>query len=324
MMKMKAVVFTKYGGPEVLKIREVKRPEPKENQVLIKVKAALVTPTDCVFGKGTPFISRVFTGLAKPRRNIPGEIFGGIVVKTGSKVTRFNVGDDVYGSTGSIMGAYAEYICIDDDSAIVRKPEIFDFGTAAGICDGGLTAYGFLKGLVDIKKGQHILINGASGSVGSFAVQIAKYFGGVVTGVCSAKNVELVKNLGADYVIDYTKEDFTKSNQKYDVVFDVVVKSSFSKCKDVLTDNGVYLTTFPNPGVLLNMLFKKSGKRAKFAATGLKKNPEKVKTLNILNEMVENGYIKEVVDRKYVMQEATDAFRYVAKGHKRGNVILTI
>lgn len=321
---MKAVVLTRYGGPEVLKVKEVSRPEPKEDQLLIKVKEAVVTPTDCVFGKGTPFVSRVFTGLIKPRKNVPGEIFGGVIEKVGKNVRDFKAGDEVYGSAGLGLGAYAEYICIDKDSAIVKKPEKFDFGTAAGICDGGLTAYGFLKGLTDIQKGQKILINGASGSVGNFAIQISKYFGAEVTAVCSTKNIELVKNLGADYVIDYTKEDFTKSNQKYDIVFDVVVKSSFTKCTDILTDNGVYLTTFPNPGVLLNMLFKKSGKRAKFAATGLKKNPEKVKTLNILNEMVENGYIKEVIDRKYVMQEVGDAFRYVGEGHKRGNVILTI
>lgn len=323
---MRAAVLTSYGGPELLKVMDVKRPEPTDEQVLIRVKEAVVTPTDCVFGKGSPVVSRVFTGLIRPRKKIPGEIFGGIVEKTGSNVTGFKPGDRVYGSAGMKLGAYAEYICIGENSAIVKKPDRLQYGTAAGICDGGLTAYGFLKGLIDIKKDQKIMIIGASGSVGSHAVQLSNYFGAEVTGVCSTKHIELVRSLGAVHVIDYTKTDITGGNGKYDVIFDVAAKSSFAKCKKNLKENGVYMTTFPTPDILMHRLFrsKYKGKQALFAATGLKKNPEKRQILERLNEMAESGAIEEVVDKRYELQDIAEAFRYVGKGHKTGNVIISI
>jgi NADPH:quinone reductase-like Zn-dependent oxidoreductase len=322
---MKAIVCTKYGPPKVLQLEEVDKPTPRDNEVLIRVYAALVTPADCAFRKGEPFISRFFSGLQKPKF-IPGDEIAGEIEAIGKDITVFKKGDRVFGSSGLTYGAHAEYKCLPEGEALALKPVNLSYGEAAAVCYAGLTALPFLRDRANIQSGQKILINGASGAIGTFAVQLAKYYGAEVTGVCSTANVELVKSLGADEVIDYTREDFTKTGQTYDIIFDVVAKSSFSRCKSSLKQNGIYLTTFPSPGVMLQMLWtsKFSQKKAIFAATGLRPSGEKARDLIFLKELVEAGKIKTVVDKSYPLEDIARAHSYVEKGHKRGNVIITL
>jgi NADPH:quinone reductase-like Zn-dependent oxidoreductase len=228
---MKAILFTKYGSPDVLQLKEVEKPVPRNNEVLIRVYAAAVNSTDPLFRKGEQFISRFFTGLIRPKNPIPGDVLAGEIEEVGKDVTSFRKGDQVYGATGTSLGAHAEYKCLSEKGALAIKPANMTYGEAAAGVDGALTALPFLRDKGKIQKGHKILINGASGSVGTFAVQIAKYFGAEVTGVCSTTNLELVKYLGADKVIDYTKEDFTRTDGTYDIDFDAVGKSTFTRCK---------------------------------------------------------------------------------------------
>lgn len=224
------------------------------------------------------------------------------------------------------LGAYAEYKCMPEEGSLGIKPANMTYEEAAGIFDGALTALPFLRDKGNIRSGQKVLINGASGSVGTSAVQIAKYFGAEVTGVCSTPNVELVKSLGADKVIDYTKEDFTKSGEIYDIIFDAVGKSSFSRCKHLLKPGGVYLTTVPTPALLFRMLWtsKIGGKRAMTMAAGLRPASEKVKDLIFLKELIAEGKLKSVIDRRYPLEQIAESHRYVEKGHKKGSVVITI
>ena len=224
---MKAVAYTRYGAPEVLALTDVPRPEPGANEVLIRVHATPVTTVDSIFRKGDQAFARLYTGLRGPKRSILGALFSGEVVAAGLEVTRFNVGDVVYGAND--FGAHAEYLCLPEDAAIVRKPDAVTHEEAAAVVEGALTALPFLRDTGRLQPGQRVLINGASGSVGTAAVQLAKYLGAHVTGVCSSRNVELVKGLGADDVMDYTKEDFTQKEGLYDIIFDTVGKSSFSR-----------------------------------------------------------------------------------------------
>ncbi len=322
---MKSIVCTKYGPPEVLQLKEIEKPAPRDNEVLIRVYAALVTPADCAFRKGEPFISRFFSGLQKPKF-IPGDEIAGEIEAVGKDVTVFKKGDRVFGSSGLTYGAHAEYKCLPEGEALALKPANLSYGEAAAVCYAGLTALPFLRDKANIQGGQKILINGASGAIGTFAVQLAKYYGAEVTGVCSTANVELVKSLGAEKVIDYTREDFTKTGQTYDIIFDVVAKSSFSRCKNSLNQNGIYLTTFPSPGVMLQMLWtsKFSRKKAIFTATGLRPPGEKARDLIFLKELAEAGKIKSVIDKSYPLEDIAKAHIYVEKGHKRGNVIITL
>ncbi len=323
---MKAIICTKYGPPEVLQLKEVEKPTPKDNEVLIKIYAAIVSPPDCVFRKGEPFIARFFTGLTSPKNSIPGELLSGEIETVGKDVQLFKKGDRVFGSTGMSLGAYAEYICLPVDGVQVIKPAKMTHEEAACVADGALTALPFLRDKANIQSGQKILINGASGSVGTFAVQLAKYFGAEVTGVCSTTNLELVKSLGADKVIDYTMEDFTKSGQTYDIIFDAVGKSSFSHCKSSLKQRGIYLTTVPTLEILLQMLWtsKIGSKKAMIAFTGLRPSSEKTNDLIFLKELIEAGNIKSVIDRRYPLEQIAEAHRYVEKGHKKGNVVITL
>lgn len=322
---MKAVVCTKYGSPEVLQIKDLKKPIPKNNEVLIRVYAVLVTPADCAFRKGEPFISRFFSGLQKPKF-IPGDEISGEIEAVGEDVKLFKKGDRVFGSSSLTFGAHAEYKCLPEGEALVLKPANLNYGEAAAICYAGLTALPFLRDKANIQSGQKILINGASGAIGTFAVQLAKNYGAEVTGVCSTANTELVKSLGADKVIDYTREDFTKTGQTYDIIFDVVAKSSFPHCKSSLNQSGIYLTTFPSPGVIFQMLWTSifSRKKAIFMATGLRSSRKKVKDLIFLKELAEAGKIKSVIDRRYPLEYIAEAHSYVEKGHKKGNVIITL
>lgn len=304
--EMKAIVCTEYGQPEVLKLVEIAKPTPKDDEVLVKIFATTVHIGDTRIRKADPFLVRFVFGLLKPKKNlILGMEISGEIEAIGKNVTSFKVGDKIFAYTGFKFGGYAEYICLPEKSKsftknglLALKPENLSFEEAAAVPGGGLTA---LKNLqkANIGKGQKILINGASGSLGTYAIQLAKYYGAEVTAVCSEKNFELVKSIGADKVIDYTKEDFTKSNEKYDIVYDAVMKSTKSKCKNILKENGVFLNN-----------------------SQLQKTEEK--DLLFLKDLIESGKMKPVIDRIYSMEQIVEAHEYVDKGHKKGNVVITI
>ena len=321
---MKAVVCQKYGPPKVLQLTEVEKPVPGESEVLIKVCAATVTPADIAFRKGDPLISRIFTGLLKPKFT-PGDELAGEIEAVGKGVKGFKKGDRVFGSSGTTFGAHAEYICLPEEAALGIMPVNADYGEAVAICYAGLTTLPFLRDKASIKSGQKVLINGASGAIGTLAVQLARYYGVEVTGVCSTANLELVRSLGAERVIDYTKEDFAKTGQTYDIIFDVVARSSFSRCKNVLKPDGIYLTTFPSLGIMVQSVWtsKFSRKKAMFKATGLRSARDKSKDLLFLKELTEAEKLKPVIDRCYPLEQIAKAHMYVENGHKKGNVIIT-
>ena len=323
---MKAIVITKYGPPEVLELRQVDKPAPKDNEVLIRIHATAVVATDPQFRKGDPFITRFFNGLTKPKHAIPGDVLAGEIEAVSKDVTLYKTGDQVYAACAMTQGGQAEYICLPEDGPLAIKPVNMSYEEAAGVPDGGLGALNFLRDAARIQSGQTILINGASGSVGTYAVQLAVHFGTQVTAVCSTANIELVKSLGAYKVIDYTKEDFTRNGQTYDIIFDAVGKSSFSRCKNSLTQKGVYVTTVPALDFMLGMLLtsKSAGKKAAFVAPGLRSSSEKAKDLIFLRELIEAGKIRSVIDRRYPLEEIIVAHKYVESGHKKGNVVITL
>jgi NADPH:quinone reductase-like Zn-dependent oxidoreductase len=316
---MKAIVYTKFGPPEVLQLKEVEKPTPKANEVLIKVVATTVVKEDPDM-RASPG----FNGLLKPRNPILGQELAGEIEATGKDVTRFKPGDQVFGI--GMFGAYAEYKCMPENGALAIKPANMSFEEATSVPNGALTALPFLRDKGKIQSGQNVLIYGASGSVGAAAVQLAKYYGAKVTGVCSTANLEWVKSLGADQVIDYTQEDFTENGKTYDIIFDTVGRRSLSECKGSLTDAGVYLSTVPTPVILLQALWtaKSGSKKVKFAATGLRPAREKIKDLVFLTELIEAGKIKPVIDRCYPLEQTAEAHRYVEHGHKKGNVVITV
>jgi NADPH:quinone reductase-like Zn-dependent oxidoreductase len=319
---MKAIVYTKFGSPDVLKLKEVAKPTPKENEVLIRIVATTVAVEDPGI-RANPGLN----GFLKPKKSILGFYLAGEVEAVGKDVKRFKKSDKVYGNTGlGLLGTYAEYICMPEEGALVIKPANITYAEAAALPNGALTALPFLRDKGNIQSGQKVLINGASGAVGTIAVQLAKYYGAEVTGVCSTTNIELVKSLGADQVVDYTKEDLTKNGQTYDIIFDTVGKSSFSSFKNSLTENGIYLTTVPSPATFLQMLWTSmaGGKKAGIAATGLRPSSEKTRELVFLNRLIEAGKIKAVIDRSYPLEQIAEAHKYVAGGHKKGNVVITI
>jgi NADPH:quinone reductase-like Zn-dependent oxidoreductase len=321
---MKAVTFHKYGRPDVLAIEEVSTPAPRSNEVLIGIRAVAVSRSDCALRQGAPFIARFVTGLAKPKLPILGTELAGRIEAIGARVTRFKVGDQVFAASGTSMGADAEYVCMAEDGPLAIKPSNMTYEQAAGLCEGMLTALPFLRDAAKLRAGQTILINGASGCVGTAAVQIAKHLGATVTGVCGTAHLELVTALGADKVIDYTREDFTRGDQRYDVIFDTVAKSSFVRCRSLLTSSGVYLTTVPTLAVGVQMLTAKLGKRsAKIIFTGMRPASAKRADLAFIAQLAEAGKIRAVIDRSYAPEQAGDAHRYVEQGHKAGNVVMT-
>jgi NADPH:quinone reductase-like Zn-dependent oxidoreductase len=322
---MKAIVCPRYGPPEVLEVRDVKKPVPKAKEILVRVHATAVTATDPVMRKGEPFIVRFFTGLTKPIHPIPGDVFAGEVEEVGRDVTRFKKGDQVFGATGTSLGAQAEYVCLPETAALAVKPLNLSYEDAVCIVDGGLGALELMR-KAGIRKGQDVLVNGASGSVGTFAIQLARHFGTEVTAVCSTTNLELVKSLGADRVIDYTREDFTRSGQRYDLIFDVVTKSSFSRCRGVLKPGGTYIPTAPSGGHLLSVLWTRlfGSRKALMAAPGLMPPAERAKDLVFLSGLFEQGKLRSVIDRTYPLEQIAEAHRYVEEGHKKGNVVLLV
>ena len=322
---MKAIVCTKYGSPEVLELRDIDKPVPKNNEVLIKIYATSVTAGDvvdrsCKVAASSWLPWRIFMGLTKPRRKIPGADLAGEIEAVGKDVTLFKAGDQVYGSAGWGSGAYAEYKCLGQDARLAPKPANMSYEEAAAIPFGGGTALHFLR-KTNIQPGQKVLIYGASGSVGTYAVQIAKYYGAEVTGVCSSSNLEWVQSLGVDNVIDYTAEDFTLNGVTYDVIFDAVYKTSFSACKNSLAQRGVYATVGMGPILMIQMLWTKmmSSKRVISGIASIK-----VEDLVFLQELVEAGHLKSVIDRNYSFEQMAEAHAYVEAGHKKGNVAITI
>jgi NADPH:quinone reductase-like Zn-dependent oxidoreductase len=318
-MLMKAMVYTKFGPPEVLHLQEVAKPEPKENEVLIRIHATSVVKEDPDM-RASPG----FNGLLKPIHSILGQELAGEVEAIGSAVTRFRPGDQVFGI--GAFGAYAEYKCMPENGALAIKPANLSYEEAASVPNGALTALPFLRDKARIQSGQTVLIYGASGSVGSAAVQLAKVYGAEVTGVCSTANLEWVKRVGAYQVIDYTRQDFAENGKAYHVIFDTIGKRSFSECKGSLTDEGIYLTTVPTPAIMLQAAWtaKNGGKKVKFAATGLRPSSEKAKDLAFLAQLIEAGKIKPVIDRRYPLEQIAEAHRYVGQGHKKGNVVITV
>jgi NADPH:quinone reductase-like Zn-dependent oxidoreductase len=319
---MKVIVYTRFGPPEVLQLKEVAKPAPKANEVLIRIRATAVASED-------PGMRRApgLNGFLKPKNPILGFYLAGEIEAVGNTVTRFRTGDQVYGNTGlSLLGAYAEYICMPEASALALKPARLTYAEAAAIPNGVLTALPFLRDAGRIQRGQKVLINGAAGAVGTAAVQLAKYFGAEVTGVCSGANMELVKALGADQVIDYTQTDFTKNGETYDIIFDTVGKCAYARCQGSLKASGVYLTTVPTPAIMLQMLWtaRFGGQKVKFATTGLRPAAAKAKDLAFINELIEAGQFRAVVDRSYALERMADAHRYVETGRKKGNVVVTL
>lgn len=319
---MKAIVNTIYGAPEVLQLKEVEKPSPKEDEVLIKINATTVNRTDCGFREPQYLIVRLISGLFKPKKHILGSELSGEIEAIGKKVKKFQPGDAVFGLSTFDFGTHAEYICIPEDDSIALKPVNMTHEQAAAVCDGLMLAINYIR-KIDFKERPTILINGASGSIGSAAVQLAKYYGAKVTAVCNTKSIELVKSLGAEDVIDYTKEDFTQCGKVFDTVLDAVGKSSFFKCRNILSSNGIYYSTelgYMAQNIFLAMVSPLvRGKKVKFPIPSDSK-----KDVLFFKELIESGNYKAVIDKVYPMEQIVEATKYVETGEKIGNVVITI
>jgi NADPH:quinone reductase-like Zn-dependent oxidoreductase len=317
---MRAVVYDNYGPPEVLRLADVERPVPGDDEVLVKIHATTVNRTDCGWRCAKPFFSRAFIGLLRPRRKILGMELAGEVEARGEAVTEFAVGDQVFGVKG--FGAHAEFICLRENAALAHKPAGMSFEEAAAVCDGACIALSCLR-QAGLQEGQKILIYGASGSIGTAAVQLAKHFGAHVTAVCNTKNVELVRSLGADEVIDYLQEDFTKNGKTYDIVFDSVGKHSFRRCRSSLKPGGIYLETdlgFMWHVPILALLTRRIGDKK--VTLGIGKYTKQ--DVLFLKELIESGAYRAVIDRSYPLEKVVEATRYVETQQKTGNVVLTV
>ena len=319
---MKAVVYTQYGSPDVLQFKEVEKPVPKDNEVLIKIIATTVNRTDCGFRQPEYLVVRLVCGLFKPKRMILGSELAGIVAKIGKNVKTFTLGDAVFGLSTFNFGAHAEYVCIAEEKSITTKPANKSFNEAAAVCDGGFLALAFIK-KIDFTNSPNILINGASGSIGSASVQLAKHFGAKVTAVCNTKDFKLLKSLGADEVIDYIKEDFTQNRQQYDVVIDAVGKSSYFRCRKILKPKGIYISTelgYLSQNIFLALLTPLFGGKKVFFPI-----PKDTKEdIVFLKKLMETGKYKAVIDRIYPFEQLVEATRYVETGEKIGNVVITV
>jgi NADPH:quinone reductase-like Zn-dependent oxidoreductase len=317
---MKAIVYTQYGTPEVLQLKQVKKPTPKDNEILLRVKATAVNSGDVRLRKANPFAVRFIFGLLKPKINILGSVFSGEVESVGKDVKLFKVGDQVFGHKDMSFGSYAEYMCLPEDASIALKPATISHKEAAVIPFGGVTALHFIK-KATIKPGQKVLIVGASGAVGSAALQLAKSFGADVTGVCSTANIDLVKSIGADKVIDYTKQDFTKNGETYDVIFDSVNTISVSQSLKSLNKNGIMILSAAGMSEMLQGLWI-SMTSSKKVMTGVISH--KAADIIFLKELIVADKLKPVIDRTYPLEQMAEAHAYVEKGHKKGNVAIEI
>lgn len=324
--KMKAMVSTGYGGPEVLELQKVNKPIPNEDQVLVKIMASSITTAETMMRTGYPLIGRLFTGLTKPKNTISGTGFSGVIEEIGEKVSQFKKGDRVFGESLDTFGTYAEYICIKEAGIIEKLPQNISFEESATVGDGPITSLNFLKNLGKIKAQDSILIIGASGSLGSAAVQLAKNYGAIVTGVCSHKNIDYVRSIGADKIIDYQKEDYLQNEMTYDIIFDTVGKSSFTRCKRSLTSEGIYMSPVLSLPLLLQMLWTSiaSKKKAKFSATGMLPYTTIRTYLKEIGSLMESGILESTISRRFSLSQIPDAHREIDKGHKRGNFIVDL
>ncbi|WP_375254793.1 NAD(P)-dependent alcohol dehydrogenase [Yoonia sp.] len=323
---MKAAIYKGYGAANVVKLADVPIPQPKADQILVRLRASAVTAADSMIRQGVPRIGRLFLGLRGPKVTAMGTQFAGDVVETGADVTSFAQGDRVFGETGLNFGAHAEYVCVDQGGLVAHIPQSMRYEEAAPLCDGPLTDMNFLRNLAKLQPGQHILVNGAAGSLGTAAVQLAKGFGAEVTGVCSARNLAFVTSLGADHVIDYNTTDFSKNVGRYDVIYDTVGKSRFQHAKPALTPDGFYLSPVLSLRLLGRMMFGNcfSRKKAKFSATGMMPVNQQRPLMQDLLGRIAKGQLKMVIDRRFSLDSVAAAHAYVDTGHKRGNVILEI
>ncbi len=314
---MRAVVYERYGPPEVLHVESVERPVPNDDEALVKVHATTVNRTDCGRRSAKPMLVRYFIGLLRPKRQILGMEFAGEVVAVGSAVTELNVGDEVFGVKG--FGAHAEFVCVRESAAVAHKPAGTSFEEAAAVCDGACIALSCLKH-ADLGPGRSILVYGASGSVGTAGVQLARELGADVTAVCNTKNLELVRSLGADCVLDYTQEDFTTRDERYDVIFDAVGKLTFRRSRGSLKPGGIFVTTDGFRNIFWSFWTSRVGdKRAKLGIAKYRKQD-----VLFLKELIEAGRYRAVIDRRYPLEDVVEATAYVETGQKTGNVVLTV
>lgn len=319
---MKAIVYTKYGSPDVLELKEVEKPVPKDNEILVKVKATTVNRTDCAMLRAKPFIMRFLTGLFKPTNPILGTEFAGEVEAVGAAVVSFKAGDKIFGFDDQGLKAYAQYITLSENKPLTTIPGNITYEQAAASCEGTHYAYNMIN-KVNLKSGQKVLVNGASGGIGSAAVQLLKYFGAEVVAVCNTKNIELVKGLGADRVIDYMAADFTKEDQKYDFILDTVGKSSFTKCRPLLNPGGAYISSelgWMSQNIFFALVTPIIGSKKVIFPI-----PKDIKaSISLIKKLTEEGKFKAVIDRKYPLEQIAEAFRYVETGQKTGNVLISL
>jgi NADPH:quinone reductase-like Zn-dependent oxidoreductase len=323
---MKAVICTKYGPPEVLQLKEIAKPAPQDNEVLVKVYSSTVNRTDCAILGARPFFMRIITGMFKPKKQVTGTEFAGVIEATGGNVTLFKAGDRVFGFNDMGLSSHAQYLTISEDEGIAIIPENTLYEQAAASSEGAHYAYNFIK-RTKLNTGQKVLVNGSTGAIGSAAVQLLKYFGAYVTAVCNTENIDLIKSLGADRIIDYTREDFTKDKEKYDFVFDTVGKSSFAKCKPLLKSGGSYISS--DLGYMAQNTFLPLITPIIKPLIGNTKTifpfPTDIRgSVHFVKKLIEAGNFKAVIDSKYPLEQIAKAYRYVETGKKTGNVVITI
>jgi len=322
---MKAIIYTKYGSPNVLQFKEIEKPIPKDDELLIKIYATTVNRTDCATIRAIPFFSRIVTGLLKPKKQIPGTEFAGKIEAIGKSVSSLRVGDRVFGFDDCGSKSHAPYMTIKEENVVII-PENISYEEAAASSEGAHYAYNFIN-KVDLNKGQDVLVNGATGAIGSAAVQLLKYFDVNVTAVCSTENIELVKSLGANKVFDYTKEDFTKDLQKYDFIFDTVGKSSFFKCRHLLQPGGVYASSdlgYMAQNILLPLITPIIKSMIGNKKTIFPMPTDVRRSLLLIKDLMEQNKFKTVIDRKFPFEKIIEAYKYVEKGQKTGNVVITM
>ena len=321
---MRAAVCRRYGPPDAVTVTDVPRPEPGGDEILVRVRAATVGVVDGLARRGSPWYARGHFGPLRPRFPVLGCDFAGQVEAAGPAVTRFGVGEAVFGTVAPRFGAHAEYVCLPEHGAVAPKPANVTYPEAAALADA--TALCFLRDKAGLRAGQAVLVNGASGAVGSAAVQLARHFGATVTGVCSGPHIRLVRKLGAESVIDYTQADFTRAGRRYDVIFDVAGTSSFGRCRRVLNRGGVYLTTAPSPGILVQMPWTSrfGARKAVVAFTGLRAASEKQKDLLVIRQLAEASALTPVIGACYPLARIADAYRRVDAGHKKGSIVVTM